>query len=136
MDNSTMRDQDLNRSERSSLMLEVIEEADNASGHLSFMDEFSNNSHDDFMAMSVRTSTASHRGAPQDSLVAERRKVQDMAASETKKVRLWRRNVLIIMFLTGAFITAIAYIFLNNNDNEDFEASVSVITLGIASVKT
>ncbi|CAB9529137.1 Receptor-type guanylate cyclase gcy [Seminavis robusta] len=58
-----------------------------------------------------------------ETLLNERKIVEKMAQKESQKVKLWRRNVLVVMALTGALVTAMTYIFLDRVDVEDFEAS-------------
>ena len=57
----------------------------------------------------------------------ERQRVTDMAQQEAKNVQRWKRNVLVIMFVTGVLLTIVTYMFLKREQEEDFETSVRAI---------
>ena len=71
---------------------------------------------------------SSHEGDDQDKAAqeaaVERKRVQDMAQREAKNVQRWRRNVLVLMFVTGVLVTSVTYVFLKREQEEDFETSV------------
>ena len=68
----------------------------------------------------------SHEGNhAHEALRQEREIVEKMVLEETHNVRLWRRNVVLVMVLTGALVSAMTYSFLKGIDTEDYEVSAS-----------
>ena len=51
--------------------------------------------------------------------------VKRLAQQESRIVTIWRRNVFLVLFLTAALVTTLTYIFLWQEDQEDFTTSVS-----------
>ena len=60
-----------------------------------------------------------------ETMLQEREMVKKTVLEETHKVQLWRRNVVIVMVLTGALVTTLIYLFLKSIDQDAFEDSVS-----------
>lgn len=52
--------------------------------------------------------------------------VTKAAAKETKKVRMWRYLVVFMLLAAGASTSALTYLLLNGEEEEDFDTSVSV----------
>jgi hypothetical protein len=73
--------------------------------------------------------------SPHETLAKERQLVEKLAQDETRSVRLWRRNVLIVMILTGSFVTAMAYIFLKQVDTQDYQSSVRTSTVQYSTIR-
>ena len=69
--------------------------------------------------------SGAHAKAAKDAAF-ERKQVEEMAKEQAKQVRIWRRNVFILMFLSGTAITLAAYFFLRGEQKEDFETTVRV----------
>lgn len=63
-----------------------------------------------------------------DKLEESRQSVTRLAIDETRNVRMWRRNVFLMLFATACLVTTLTYIFLGNEDEEDFETAVSMTT--------
>jgi hypothetical protein len=56
-----------------------------------------------------------------------RKQVARLAINETKNVRMWRRNVFLMLFATATLVTTLTFLFLRDEDAEDFSTSVSSI---------
>ena len=54
----------------------------------------------------------------------EKELVEELTKKETRKVKIWRRNVFIVLGLTAALVTTMTYIFLRKQDGDDFDSSV------------
>ncbi|KAG7373590.1 adenylate/guanylate cyclase [Nitzschia inconspicua] len=52
-----------------------------------------------------------------------REEVARLALQETKNVKVWRRNVLLMILIMGALVTTLTYIFLRDEENEDFDTA-------------
>ena len=50
--------------------------------------------------------------------------VSTLAKREGRNVRIWRRNVFLMLFVTAALLTSLTYVFLKKEDEEDFDTSV------------
>jgi hypothetical protein len=61
-----------------------------------------------------------------------RRQMHELAVKETRNVRMWRRMVFLVLFATAALVTTLAFLFLQEEDEELFTASVRSIRLGSA----
>lgn len=61
---------------------------------------------------------------PRQTMEAEKQFVEALSKSETRKVRIWRRNVLIVLGVTGALLTTVTYLFLLRQDTDGFDTSV------------
>ena len=57
----------------------------------------------------------------------ERAKVEQVAQEEARKAKIWRRNVFAFMLLTGTCLTVITFLFLQRQQQQDFERSVSLM---------
>ena len=64
---------------------------------------------------------------PQATMEAEKKFVENLSKRETRKVQIWRRNVLIVLVVTGALLATATYFYLINQDTDDFDSSVSTI---------
>lgn len=53
-----------------------------------------------------------------------REQVAKLAIQETRNVRMWRRNVFLMLFATAALVTTLTFLFLRDEDVEDFETAV------------
>ncbi|KAL3922056.1 MAG: hypothetical protein SGILL_002410 [Bacillariaceae sp.] len=54
---------------------------------------------------------------------SDREEIAKLALRETRHVRVWRRNVLLMILLLGATVTTLTFIFLRDEDQEDFSTS-------------
>ena len=52
--------------------------------------------------------------------------VKRLALQETRNVNIWRRNVFLTIFAAATLVTTLTYWFLRQEDQEDFQTSVSV----------
>ena len=57
---------------------------------------------------------------------SDREEIAKLALQETRNVRVWRRNVLLMILLLGATVTTLTFILLRNEDQEDFSTSVCI----------
>ena len=53
-------------------------------------------------------------------------RVKKFTAKETRRVRIWRWLVIIILLVSGASTSVLTYLLLHGEEEEDFETSVSV----------
>ena len=60
----------------------------------------------------------------------ELKEVQKLAQRETRRLWCWRMVLLSCMFLAAAVVTTVTYRSLQNERDDEFDASVSVIWLG------
>ena len=79
--------------------------------------------------LSLGVSSRRHSGVddPQATMEAEKKFVENLSKTETRKVQIWRRNVLIVLVVTGALLATATYFYLINQDTDDFDSSVSTI---------
>ena len=54
--------------------------------------------------------------------------VKRLALQETRNVNIWRRNVFLTIFAAATLVTTLTYWFLRQEDQEDFQTSVSVFS--------
>lgn len=54
-----------------------------------------------------------------------RHHVARLAMKETQNVRMWRRNVFLMLLATATLVTTLTFLFLRDEDSEDFSTSVS-----------
>ena len=52
-------------------------------------------------------------------------RMKDVAAKETRKVRIWRYLVILMLLVAGASTSVLTYFLLHGEEEEDFETSVS-----------
>lgn len=52
--------------------------------------------------------------------------VKKLAQNETKQIWIWKVLVVMLIILTAAMVSAGSYIFLERNEEEHFEDSVSI----------
>lgn len=52
--------------------------------------------------------------------------VARMALKETRNVRMWRRNVFLMLFISASIVTTLTFLLLRDEDEEDFETSVRI----------
>ena len=55
--------------------------------------------------------------------------VRKVARKDSKKVKVWRYLVLLMLLVAGASTSALTYMLLNGEEEDDFETSVSFQTL-------
>jgi hypothetical protein len=53
-----------------------------------------------------------------------RQEVARLAKQETQNVKIWRRNVILMIVATAAVVTSLTFVFLQNADEEEFQTSV------------
>jgi hypothetical protein len=68
-----------------------------------------------------QTSTSNNTRNKEESNQEE---VAKLAQQETKNVQVWRRNVILMILAMGALVTTLTFIFLRDEDQEDFTTAV------------
>jgi hypothetical protein len=84
-------------------------------------DRFEGSFHDYNSSMMDINDTASNKA------LANREEVAKLALQETRNVKVWRRNVILMILAMGALVTSLTYVFLRDEDQEDFETSVRIL---------
>jgi hypothetical protein len=56
----------------------------------------------------------------------EIRQVQELARTETERIRFWRKIVLSLLIVTGIVISCVAYLILIRKEDGDFRMEVSL----------
>lgn len=75
-----------------------------------------------------RSSTNGNSGGPNEESRDEVREVQRMAAKETKRIGLWRLAMVASLLVTGTVVTLKTYRFLNEEQENNFNTAVSLIS--------